>query len=71
MHSQDFYSEFLASNAICLYENQGEEELNSFLSNLTFTQLIGIRDYILSGHGHFENHNQSLILEMIRSIVLN
>lgn len=70
MHSLDFYSESLASNAICLYENQGKEELIEFLNKLSFTQLISIRDYILPGKGHFDNPSQSLILEIIRSVVL-
>ena len=63
--------EYLASNAICLYENQGEEELCKFLCKLSFSQLIEIRDSILSGHTHFTNRAHDLIIKAIRAILLD
>lgn len=63
--------ESLASNAICLYQNQGEDQFCEFLCKLSFTQLRQIRDYILKGHTHFQNKTHDLLLRTIRGIMLN
>ena len=67
----DELSEALAANAICLYDNDGAESCIEYLAKLSFSQLMSIRDCILSGHGHLSNNTQRIIVESVRAITLN